>query len=155
MLRKFTLVFFDDILIYSKNEKEHLKQLQLVFEVMRKQKLFAKMPKFEFLQPQVAYLGHVISGEGVGEGVAVDGNKVKDMLAWPVPRSLKALRGFLGLSGYYRKFVKDYSTIAKPLTMLLQKDNFLWNEKAIEAFVMLKNALASIPVLKLPDFSKP
>lgn len=149
-LRKFTLVFFDDILVYSTDEKEHLEHLELVFKVMRQHKLFAKMSKCEFLQGQVAYLGHVISKDGV----AVDENKVKDMLAWPEPKSVKALRGFLGLSGYYRKFVKDYGTIAKPLTNLLQKDNFHWDETATQAFRNLKEAMASTPVLKLPDFSK-
>lgn len=117
---------------------------------MKQQSLFAKMSKCEFLQPQVAYLGHVITGNGV----AVDVSKVKDMIAWPVPQSVKALRGFLGLCGYYRKFVKDYGIIAKPLTNLLQKNNFIWSEAATEAFQRLKRALASTPVLRLPDYSK-
>lgn len=94
----------------------------MVFQVMRQHKLFAKLSKCDFMQ-QVAYLGHVITKQGV----VVDANKVKDMLAWPTPSSVKALRGFLGLCGYYRKFVKDYGSIAKPLTTLLQKDNFNWS----------------------------
>lgn len=108
------------------------------------------MFKCEFLQSQVAYLGHVISKDGV----AVDENKVKDMLSWPVPQNVKALRGFLGLSGYYRKFVKDYGTYAKPLIMLLQKDNFHWTEEATQAFVLLKKVMANTLVLRLPDFFK-
>ena len=149
-LRKFTLVFFDDILIYSKNVEEHLEQLEVIFKIMRENKLFAKMSKCDFLQSQVAYLGHVITREGV----AVDKNKIRDMMAWPVPKSVKALRGFLGLSGYYKKFVKNYGLIAKPLTSLLQKDNFFWNEEAEKAFQELKQALVQTPVLKLPDYTK-
>ena len=133
-LRKFTLVFFDDILIYSKNAKEHLQHLQKVFHVMKQHQLYAKQSKCEFMKDQVAYLGHVIAKEGV----SVDKSRVADMLAWPVPQNIKAPRGFLGLSGYYRKFVKGYGTIAKPLTNLLQKDKFHWSEEATKAFQYLK-----------------
>lgn len=149
-LRKFTLVFFDDILVYSKAAQDHLQHLELVFEVMRQHKLFAKQSKCDFMKDQVAYLGHVISKAGV----AVDGSKVADMLAWPLPQNIKALRGFLGLSGYYRKFVKGYGTIAKPLTMLLQKDHFHWSDEATVAFNNLKTALTNTPILKLPDYTK-
>lgn len=149
-LRKFTLVFFDDILVYSKTATEHLMHLEKVFEVMRQQQLFAKQSKCEFMQGQVAYLGHVISESGV----AVDSSKVADMMDWPIPQNIKSLRGFLGLSGYYRKFVKGYGTIAQPLTELLKKDNFHWNEEATRAFNELKQAMTSTPVLKLPEYTK-
>lgn len=149
-LRKFTLIFFDDILVYSKSAEEHLQHLQHVFSLTREHKLFAKQIKCEFMTTEVAYLGHMLSRQGV----AVDQNKVADMLAWPVPQNLKSLRGFLGLSGYYRKFVKGYSVIAKPLTNLLQKDNFFWDETATTAFLTLKQAMTTTPVLQLPDFTK-
>lgn len=148
-LRKFTLVFFDDILIYSRTATEHLQHLEQVFKVMRQHLLFAKQSKCEFMKNQVAYLGHVISHEGI----SVDSSKVADMLAWPEPKNIKALRGFLGLSGYHRKFVKNYGTIAKPLTNLLQKDSFIWTEEATEAFKRLKEAMTSTPILKLPDYT--
>lgn len=149
-LRKFTLVFFDDILVYSKTASDHLQHLAKVFAVMRQQQLFAKQSKCEFMKEQVAYLGHIIGRSGV----SVDNSKVADMLAWPIPQNIKALRGFLGLTGYYRKFVKGYGTIAKPLTVLLQKDNFVWTAEATGAFEELKHAMSNTPVLQLPDYSK-
>ncbi|XP_017241605.1 uncharacterized protein LOC135152094 [Daucus carota subsp. sativus] len=149
-LRSFTLVFFDDILVYSKTKEDHLVHLKKVFQLMRQNTLFAKQSKCDFMTTKVAYLGHVISQQGV----AVDQAKVADMVSWPLPQNLKALRGFLGLTGYYRKFVQHYGTIARPLTDLLQKDSFHWSEEATKAFQALKNAMASTPVLRLPDFSK-
>nr|XP_017233486.1 PREDICTED: uncharacterized protein LOC108207560 [Daucus carota subsp. sativus] len=149
-LRSFTLVFFDDILVYSKTKEDHLVHLKKVFQLMRQNTLFAKQSKCDFMTTKVAYLGHVISQQGV----AVDQAKVADMVSWPLPKNLKALRGFLGLTGYYRKFVQHYGTIARPLTNLLQKDSFHWNEEATKAFQALKKAMASTPVLRLPDFTK-
>ena len=96
------------------------------------------------------YLGHLISTEWI----SVDPNKVQAMLNWPLPKSLKALRGFLGLAGYYHCFVTNYSQIAWPLTQQLKKDAFLWNEEATHAFEQLKEAMVSLPMLALPDFSK-
>ncbi|GAU29071.1 hypothetical protein TSUD_278270 [Trifolium subterraneum] len=119
-LRKFVLLLFDDILIYSTNKAE------------------------------IEYLGHIISGWGV----SVDPKKIEDMLKWPIPKDLKGLRGFLGLTGYYRKFIKNYSKIAWPLTQLLKKDNFKWGEEPQQAFEILKRAMTTIPVLAMPDFKK-
>ncbi|XP_052292019.1 uncharacterized protein LOC127900817 [Citrus sinensis] len=149
-LRKFVLVFFDDILVYSKNWVEHMKQLELVLETLIKNYLFVKKSKCSFGKEQVEYLGHLISEQGV----ATDPAKIESMKCWPSPNSLKALRGFLGLTGYYRRFIKDYRKISRPLTDLLKKDNFLWNHTAEEAFNNLKSAMCTAPVLAMPDFQK-
>lgn len=150
-LRKFVLVFFDDILIYSTSMELHLWHLRKVLETLVQHQLFVKQSKCSFDQEQLEYLGHIVSKEGV----SADDKKIEAMLHWPVPKSLKSLRGFLGLTGYYRKFIQGYGNIAKPLTNLLKKNNFKWNEEATKAFNSLKKAVTSTPVLALPNFAKP
>jgi hypothetical protein len=144
-------VFFDDILVYSPSLLDHFEHLKLTLEVLRSNQLFAKKSKCRFGCTEIDYLGHLISAEGV----QADGKKLSAMIDWPVPRNLKALRGFLGLTGYYRKFIKGYGSIAAPLTDLLKKNAFSWSELAAQAFVALKEAVTSPPVLVLPDFTKP
>jgi len=107
--------------------------------------------KCSFGEQRIHYLGHVIA-DGV---VAMDTDKVSAVQAWPRPRSVKALRGFLGLTGYYRRFINNYGIIAAPLTALLKREAFLWSSAATEAFDALKQALTTAPVLQLPDFDKP
>lgn len=111
-LRKFVLVFFDDILVYSKTEKELEHHMQLVLQKLTEHELKAHLKKCAFGREQVAYLGHVISRNGV----AVDSDKIQAILEWEIPKKLKELRGFLGLTGYYRKYVLRYVQIAGPLT---------------------------------------
>lgn len=149
-LRRFVVVFFDDILIYSSNEDEHVMHLQSVLRCLHSHRFFVKLSKCTFCQSSVEYLGHIV-GDGV---VRADPKKIEAMTAWPPPRSVKQLRGFIGLTGYYRKFFKDYATIVAPLTDLLRKDKFNWDSTASVAFEALKNAMVSAPVLQLPNFKK-
>jgi len=139
------LVFFDDILIYNNSKTEHLQHLQIVFELLKMHQLVVKSNKYAFGIPQVEYLGHVISKERV----ATDPKKIQAVIDWPEPQNVKQLRGFLGLTGYYRKFVKNYRSISKQLTQLLRK------EYAIKAFRNLKKVMTQPPVLSLPDLNKP
>jgi hypothetical protein len=150
LLRKFVLVFFDDILIYSVNWKEHLVHVNRVLEILRENTLFVKREKCQFGLEEVQYLGHIISQKGV----AMDPEKIEAMMNWPSPKNTKALRGFLGLMRYYQKFIRKYGEIAKPLTQLLKKDAFGWSPLAEHAFEELKKAMTRAPILALPDFSK-
>jgi hypothetical protein len=112
--------------------------------------LAVKQSKCVFDSQSVAYLGHVISASGV----AMDHAKVEAVQAWPTPQTPRALHGFLGLTGYYRKFIHDYGNIAGPLTQLLKKEAFAWSHEAITAFTALKQVLTTGPILQLPDFDK-
>ncbi|XP_066343999.1 uncharacterized mitochondrial protein AtMg00860-like [Miscanthus floridulus] len=147
-LWRFVLVFFDDILIYSSSWAEHLQHINIVLSALRAHHLHLKRSKCSFGAPSVAYLGHVIT-EG---GVAMDVDKVAVVAAWPLPRSAWGLRGFLGLAGYYRKFIRDFGIIVAPLTRLLRRDAFVWDDNATTAFEALKRALTMGPVLQMPDF---
>jgi hypothetical protein len=149
-LRRFVLVFFDDILIYNTSWSEHLQHVGLVFTALRAHNLFLKRSKCSFGTPSVAYLSHVISADGV----AMDSDKVAAVASWPLPRSPRGVRGFLGLAGYYRKFIRDFGSITAPLTRLLRKEAFVWTVEADEAFAALKRALSSAPVLQMPDFAR-
>lgn len=151
-LRKFVLVFFDDILIYIRSYEEHLVHIRLVFELLIKDQWKIKLSKCTFATRQIKYLGHVISEAGV----ATDPDKVAAVATWPTPSNAKELRGFLGLAGYYRKFVRHFGLISKPLTELLKKHAiFIWTSEHDKSFSALKQALCSALVLILPDFSKP
>jgi hypothetical protein len=149
-LRRFILVFFDDILIYSKTWADHLRHLRTVLDELRRHQLFIKCNKCSFGASSIAYLGHVISVVGV----SMDPAKVQAIHDWPAPRLARAVRGFLGLAGYYRKFVHNYRAIAAPLTTLLKKEGFSWDDAAAAAFTALKAATMSAPVLAMPDFTK-
>lgn len=146
------LSFFDDILIYSPDLTSHLDHLRQVLTLLSEQQWKVKMSKCSFAQTQLSYFGHIISDKGV----TTDQSKVEEVVNWKVPTTLKKLRGFLGLAGYYQKFVRNFGIISRPLTLLLKKDvPFVWSSEADQAFQSLKMALVSAPVLALPDFSQP
>ncbi|CAJ2641599.1 unnamed protein product [Trifolium pratense] len=149
-LCQFVIVFFDDILVYSKTLEEHLHHLELVFNCLLENKFFLKDSKCTFAQESISYLGHIVSAKGVGP----DPEKIQAMSEWPIPTTIKQLRGFLGLTGFYQKFVKDYAIIASPLTDLLRKDAFNWSASAQIAFDALKKAMSEAPVLVLPNFDE-
>lgn len=137
--------------VFNKTLDEHVSHLKLVLNVLLKNQLFAKMSKCVFWCHEVEYLGFSISGNRA----RIDPRKIEAMQNWLTPTSIKALRGFLRLTGYYRKFIKDYGVIDAPFTALLKKDSFHWSLDADLAFNVLKHAVSNPPVLALPDFSKP
>jgi hypothetical protein len=134
-LDKFVVVFINDILVYSRSEEEHEEHLRLALQKLREHRLYAKLSKCEFWMKQVAFLGHVISKGGI----SVDPNKVQDVLSWNAPTSVGNIRGFLGLAGYYRRFIKGFSKISKPMTEMLKKDKkFEWTSACEASFEELK-----------------
>ncbi|GJW48690.1 putative reverse transcriptase domain-containing protein [Tanacetum coccineum] len=134
-LDKFMIVFIDDILIYSKNKQEHEDHLKLILELLKKEELYAKFSKCEFWIPKVQFLGHVIDSEGIH----VDPAKIESIKDWASPKSPTEIRQFLGLAGYYRRFIEGFLKIAKPMTKLTQKKvKFEWGDKQEAAFQLLK-----------------
>ena len=146
-LDTFVIVFIDDILVYSRSEEEHAEHLRIVLQTLRDNQLYAKFSKCEFWLEEVVFLGHVISAKGV----YVDPKKIEAILSWNPPTSVHEVRSFLGLAGYYRRFVQNFSIIASPLTKLLRKNvKFVWNEECQDSFDELKACLTSASVLTLP-----
>jgi hypothetical protein len=150
-LDKFVVVFIDDILIFSKNKEEHAEHLRLVLQKLREHKLYAKRSKCEFWLKEVSFLGHVVSNGGI----AIDPSKVQDVLNWKASTNVSEIRSFLGLAGYYRRFIEGFSKLAKPMTALLEKNaKFVWSDKCQTNFEELKRRLTTTLVLTLPDLSK-
>ncbi|GJY51527.1 putative reverse transcriptase domain-containing protein [Tanacetum coccineum] len=150
-LDKFVIVFIDDILIYSKDEKEHEEHLKAILELLKKEKLYAKFSKCEFWIPKVQFLRHVIDSRGIH----VDPAKIESIKDWASPKTPTEIRQFLGLAGYYRRFIEGFSKIAKSMTKLTQKGiKFDWGEKEENAFQLIKQKLCSAPILALPEGSE-
>ncbi|GJY78556.1 putative reverse transcriptase domain-containing protein [Tanacetum coccineum] len=150
-LDKFVIVFIDDILIYSKNEKEHEEHLKAILELLKKEQLYAKFSKCEFWIPKVQFLRHVIDSRGIH----VDPAKIESIKDWASPKTPTEIRQFLGLAGYYRRFIEGFSKIAKSMTNLLRKESSSTGEKEENAFQLIKQKLCSAPILALPDITVP
>jgi hypothetical protein len=150
-LDKFVVVFIDDILVYSKSKEDHEKHLRAILEKLREHKLYAKFNKCEFWLNEVGFLGHIISKEGI----AVDPTKVTAVTEWEPPKNVGEIHSFLGLAGYYRRFIENFSKITKPMTELLKKGKkFEWTKACENSFQELKKRLVSAHVLCLPDIEK-
>ncbi|GJV53055.1 putative reverse transcriptase domain-containing protein [Tanacetum coccineum] len=150
-LNKFVIVFIDDTLIYSKTQEEHVEYLRLVLEMLKKEKLYAKFSKCEFWLREVQFLRHVINSNGIH----VNPSKIEAVKNWKAPRTPSEVSSFLGLAGYYRRFIENFSKIAKSLTVLTQKcKTFDWGEEQELTFQTLKGKLCNAPVLALPDGPK-
>ncbi|GJX80243.1 putative reverse transcriptase domain-containing protein [Tanacetum coccineum] len=150
-LDKFMIVFINDILIYSKNKKEHEEHLKAILELLKKEELYAKFSKSEFWLPKVQFLGHVIDSQGIH----VDPAKIESIKDWTSPKTPMEIRQFLGLAGYYRRFINRFLKIAKPMTKLTQKKlKFVWGDKQEAAFKLLKQKLCNAPILALPEGSE-
>jgi hypothetical protein len=150
-LDKFIVVFIDDILVYSRNEEEHEGHLRLVLQKLRDHKLYAKLSKCEFWLKQVAFLGHVVSKGGI----SVDPSKVQDVLSWKAPTSVSDIQSFLGLTGYYRRFIEGFSRMSKPMMKLLERDKqFNWTSACESSFQELKKRLTAASVLVMPNMEK-
>ncbi|WMV25004.1 hypothetical protein MTR67_018389 [Solanum verrucosum] len=146
-LAHFVVVFIDDILIFSRSSEDHDKHLWIILQILKEKELYAKLSKCEFWLDEVTFLGHVVSAEGV----KVDPSKIQAVVEWRPPKSPTGVRSFLGLAGYYRRFVKGFSIIASPLTKLLQKEvKFIWDDKCQKSFETLKSFLTQAPILTLP-----
>ena len=150
-LDKFVIVFIDDILVFSSSKEEHAKHLRIVLQTLRENQLYAKFIKCQFWLDRVAFLGHVVSAEGI----SVDPQKIEAIVDWKPPTNVIEVRSFLGLAGYYRKFVEGFSKIATPLTKLTRKEEkFTWSEACQNSFDELKQRLTTAPVLTLPSGSE-
>ena len=148
---QFVVVFIEDILVYSKDRESHDTHLRVVLEILRKEQLYAKLSKCEFWLTEVSFLGHIVSKEGI----RVDPKKIEVVVEWKPPRNVTEVRSFLGLAGYYRRFVKGFSMITAPMTRLLQKNvKYEWSEKCQGSFENLKAFLTEAPVLTQPTCGK-
>ena len=148
---QFVVVFIDDILVYSQDRESHDAHLRVVLETLRKEQLYAKLSKCEFWLNEVSFLGHIVSKEGI----RVDPKKIEVVIEWKTPRNVTEGRSFLGLAGYYRRFVKGFSMTATPMTRLLQKNvKYEWSEKCQRSFEKLKAFLTEAPVLTQPTCGK-
>ena len=142
------MAFVDDILIYSQSEEEHEDHLRIVLQVLKEQQLYTKFSKCEFLLTEMKFLGKVVSASGV----SIDLKKVEAVMSWERPKSVFEIRSFLGLAGYFRRFIKDFSQLVAPMTRLTRKGvKFEWNDLCKKAFKELKGRLTTASILIVPE----
>jgi len=146
----FFIVYFDDILIYSRNPTNHMDHVRKVLEVLRENKLFINLKKCSFMMDQLLFLGFVVSANGI----RVDEEKVRVIREWPTPKTVGAVRSFHGLATFYRRFVRNFNSIVAPITECMKKGKFNWGDEAERSFSIIKEKLCTAPVLALPDFDK-
>ena len=150
-LDKFVVVFVDDILIYSQSEVEHEDHLRIVLQLLRDHRLYAKFSKCEFWLAEVGFLGHAV----LASSVSVDPGKVEAVMSWERPKSVFEIRSFLGLEGYYMRFIEDYSLLAAPMTRFTRKEvKFVWDDSCERVFQELKRRLTSAPILIVPEMGQ-
>lgn len=150
-LDKFVLVFIDDIMVYSKTKEEHKEHLRIVLQTLRKHKLYTNFDKCDFYQKKIQYLGHII----FVEGIAFDPEKIRSIMEWSVPKDVVDIRSFMGITGYYRRFIEGFSKIAYPITSLQKKGTkFNWSQECQDRFNKLKDLLTTAPILKVADPDK-
>lgn len=147
---KFVVVYFDDILIYSTSRDDHLHHLREVLTVLKENKLYLNLKKCTFITSSLVFLGYVVSADGIH----VDQEKVRAIRDWPTPTTITEVRSFHGLATFYRRFIKDFSTIVAPITECMKRGKFAWGEDADISFATIKDRLSSAPVLALPSFEK-
>ncbi|XP_021990927.1 uncharacterized mitochondrial protein AtMg00860-like [Helianthus annuus] len=147
---KFVVVYFDDVLIYSPNFDEHVKHVRQVLTLLRRDNLYAAKKKCVFMVPKVLFLGYVVSGDGI----QVDESKVAAVKQWPTPTTITEVRSFHGLASFYRRFIRNFSSLMAPVTDCMKGKTFIWTEEAESAFQLIKEKLTSAPILILPDFSR-
>ena len=147
---KFLVVYFDDILIYSKSKEQHLDHLAQVCATLQREKLYANLKKCSFFTDSVVFLGFVVSSKGV----SADPSKIQAIVDWPEPKSIHDVRSFHGLATFYRRFIRGFSTIVSPITDCLKKGEFQWTNAATKAFGEIKKKMTEAPVMRLPDFTK-
>lgn len=146
----FVVVYFDDILIYSQCESDHLEHLQEVLTVLQQNKLYVDLTKCRFMTSSLLFLGFIVSADGI----KVDEEKIRAIRDWPTPKNVGDVRNFHGLATFYRRFVRDFSRIVPPITECMKKGKFHWGTEAEHNFALIKEKLSSAPVLALPDFDK-
>ena len=148
---RFVVIYFDDILIYIKCLDDHIEHLKSVLNVLQKEKLFANLKKCTFCIDKLVFLGFFMSASSI----QVDEDKIRAIQEWPSPTSVGSIRSIHGLASFYRRFIKDFSSIATPLTEVIKKNvGFKWGEEQEQAFQLLKDKLTHAPILSLPDFTK-